>query len=127
MSTTTHKTIRVLIAIWFAVEIYLLVIGLWTFRGPQTIIVDGAIHHRYAERFELGVTSAAVAGIFLPMVAAWFLATLGIEIPRSNDVPGYVVGWIVICGCGLVQWYLILRGSQLAIRKVKVWSKQQSA
>ena len=116
-----------LFAIWLAFEIYLLVVGLWTFRGPQTIIVDGAVHHRYAERFELGVASAAVAGMFLPTAAAWILATLGIEIPRSNDLLGYVLGWMVICGCGLVQWYLVLRGSELAIRKMKVWSKQQSA
>ena len=136
MSRTARITIRTFLSLWLALETHLLIVGLWSFRGPQTLLTDGFVHHRWAERADIetaaiiygGLVGPAAVGIVIGVPTEAGLESLGNDPSQnSGSIVGFIFDWLQICLGGLAQWYLALRGFELAIRKIKFGLKHQVA
>jgi hypothetical protein len=124
LKRTAHKVVWALLAVWLVWEVYLLGAGVWSFSGPQTGTVNGTVYHGHTDRMEIALVamvSGFPSGLFLPALVIDPLAKeFGIGLFGSHDtVMGFARDWLIICACGFVQWYLVLRGAGLVIRRLR--------
>jgi hypothetical protein len=120
-----------LLTIWLVWEVRLLVIGLWSFRGPQTGTVNGLIHHGHMDRVETLVAamiSGFPSGLYVPALIVDPLAKkLGIGLFGARDtVVEFIFSWLIICLCGFVQWCLVLRGLESVVKRMKMNRRSES-
>jgi hypothetical protein len=74
----------------------------------------------------VAMVSGFPSGLFLPALVIDPLAKeCGVGLFGTHDtVMGFTRDWLIICACGFVQWFLVLRVLGFTIRKAKTRFRQ---
>jgi hypothetical protein len=95
------------LALWLALEVYVLVAGLLTSCKPQ---IGGDRAETVIVLFFLSFPASVVLGVLeLPLAKV-------LSDPCSTTE--YVAQWFACCGVGFVQWYFVLRGVDWVMTKL---------
>jgi hypothetical protein len=70
----------------------------------------------------VAMMSGFPAAVFVPALVVNALAKrLGVGLFGVHDtVLEFTFDWLIICFCGFAQWYVVLRGVESGIRKLKI-------